>query len=198
MATLLLATNNAGKVREFRSLLAGEPFALTTPRDAGIDLEVEEDGETLRENAAKKAVAFSEASGLAAMADDSGLFIDRLNGEPGVHSARYAGPGASDRDRVALVLERLAGVQAPGRTACFRAVIAVAAPGAGVSFADGECCGIISTTPAGESGFGYDPIFLFPEYEKTMAELDPDAKNSISHRGRAVQAALPALRRLFA
>ena len=171
---------------------------MTTPREAGIHLEVEEDGATLRENAAKKAVAFSEASGLAAMADDSGLFIDHLNGDPGVHSARYAGPNASDQDRASLVLERLAGVPTAERTACFRAVIAVAAPGRGVSFADGECCGIICMAPVGENGFGYDPIFLFPEYERTMAELDPVLKNSISHRGRAVAAALPTLRRLLA
>ncbi len=168
-----------------------------TPREEGIELEVDEDGATLQENAAKKAVAFSEATGLVAMADDSGLFIDHLNGQPGVHSARYAGPGASDHDRVSLVLNRLTGVPAPERTACFRAVIAVAAAGTEVSFADGECCGIISSAPIGENGFGYDPIFFFPEYQKTMAELDTASKNSVSHRARAVQAALPALRNLL-
>lgn len=197
MAKLLLATNNQGKVRELQALLAGESFELTTPGQEGLSLDVEESGETLDDNAAKKAIAFSEASGLPALADDSGLFIDHLDGAPGVHSARYAGPDASDADRVALVLERLNGVPTEERTACFRAVIAIATPDKTPLYAHGECCGIISIVPSGKNGFGYDPIFVFPEYEKTMAELDSTLKNAVSHRGRAIKAALPALRLLF-
>ncbi len=196
MAKLLLATNNLGKVRELQALLAGETFELTTPSQEGLSLDVEETGETLEDNAAKKAIAFSEASGLPALADDSGLFIDHLDGAPGVHSARYAGPDASDADRVALVLERLGGVPAAERTACFRAVIAIATPDEAPLYAHGECCGIISTVPSGKNGFGYDPIFFFPEYQKTMAELDSTLKNTVSHRGRAIKAAIPALRLL--
>ena len=197
MAKLLLATNNLGKVRELQALLAGETFELTTPSQQGLSLDVEENGETLEENAAKKAIAFSEASGLPALADDSGLFIDHLDGAPGVHSARYAGPDASDTDRLALVMERLDGVPTGERTACFRAVIAIATPDKAPLYAHGECCGIISTVPSGKNGFGYDPIFVFPEYQKTMAELDSTLKNTVSHRGRAIAAALPALRLLF-
>ena len=197
MAKLLLATNNQGKVRELTALLAEEPFEITTPRQEGLSLEVEETGTTLEENAAKKAIAFCKASKLPSLADDSGLFIDSLDGAPGVHSARYAGKDLTDQQRVTLILQRMGGIGTERRTACFRTVIAIAAPNTPMSYARGECCGIISTVRSGEHGFGYDPIFVFPEHQKTMAELDPELKNIVSHRGQAVRAAIPALRNLF-
>jgi XTP/dITP diphosphohydrolase len=198
LAKLLLATNNEGKGREFQALLANESFDLTTPQQEGLILDVDESGETLEENAAKKALAFLEASGLPSLADDSGLFVDYLDGAPGVHSARYAGPNASDDDRVTLLIDRLSGVVSEDRTACFRAVIAIAAPNRSLFFSNGECCGIISLVRSGKNGFGYDPIFHFPEHQKTMAELEPELKNTVSHRSRALRAAIPALHDLFA
>ena len=191
---LLLATNNAGKIREFRALLAGESFAVTTPGEEGLSLDVDETGSTLADNATLKAVAFRELTGLPTLADDSGLFVDHLGGEPGVHSARYAGPGATDADRVALLLRRLAGVPDERRTACFRAVIAVALPGRAVEYSYGECCGIIGQVGVGQFGFGYDPVFRFPELGKSMAELGSTEKNGVSHRSRALRAAIPFLR----
>jgi XTP/dITP diphosphohydrolase len=194
---LLLATNNQGKISEFLALLAGTPVDLTTPRQEGLSLDVEETGATLEENAALKALAFSRASGLTALADDSGLFVDALGGEPGVNSARYAGLGATDEQRVALLLRNLSQVPAPRRTASFRCVIAIATPDGAVHYAKGECHGIISQRPIGEKGFGYDPVFYFPDLGKTMAELDSEAKNAVSHRGRATRAALTILQDLL-
>jgi XTP/dITP diphosphohydrolase len=195
---LLLATNNQGKVREFTALLAGIPFSITTPQEEGLSLSVEETGDTLEENASLKARAFSDASGLPALADDSGLFVDALGGEPGVRSARYAGPDATDEQRVQLLLDRLKKVPEPGRTAVFRCTIAVATPAGAPQFANGECRGIISQRATGEKGFGYDPIFFIPELGKTMAELDSDVKNRISHRGKATVAARSILQVLAA
>jgi XTP/dITP diphosphohydrolase len=189
MPKLLLATNNQGKVREFQDLLKGIPFELVTPAQEGIKLDVAETGHTYEENARIKAVAFAKASKLLTLADDSGLEVDALNGEPGIRSSRYAGEGAKDTDRVQFLLNKLMIIPAENRTAHFRCVIAIAFPDGNVEICSGQCEGIITFSPRGEEGFGYDPIFYFPEFNKTMAELPMDIKNNISHRARAAQEA---------
>ncbi len=185
MTDLLIATNNAGKVREFQELFAGLNLRLVAPSTLGLKLEVEENGTTYRENARLKAEAFARASGLLTLADDSGLEVDALEGEPGLRSSRYAGAGAGDAERVRFLLAKLEGVPWEKRTARFRCVIALAALSAEPHFFEGTCEGVIALEPRGGQGFGYDPIFYFPEYRLTMAELDPALKNRISHRGRA-------------
>ena len=184
---LLVGTGNPGKVREFRELLEGLPVELVTPSDIGLDIEVEETGETLEENALIKAQAYANAGGILTLADDSGLFVEALGGAPGVISARYGAPDAkTDEDRVALLLRNLADVPEGERGAAFRCVIIIAEPGVDtVRIAKGELRGIIGKAPRGTNGFGYDPIFVVPEYGKTVAELDSETKNALSHRGRA-------------
>lgn len=194
---LLVATNNRGKVREYAELLDGLAVRLTFPAREGLSLEVEETGETFAENAILKARVYAEASGLLTLADDSGLEVDALDGAPGVRSARYAGPGASDEDRYRLLLRRLAGVPAEGRTARFRCVVALATPEGEVQTAEGCCEGVIGFEPRGTHGFGYDPVFYMPDRGQTMAELLPEVKNRVSHRARAARAAMPILRRLL-
>ena len=186
---LLLATNNTGKVKEYRSLLEGIPFELVTPKELGINMVVEETGDTYRENARLKACALAAQSGLLTLADDSGLEVDALNGAPGVISARYAGENASDAERVEYLLNKLKGIPQEKRTARFYCVIAVAQPDGKVDFCEGECKGLITLKPCGANGFGYDPVFYLPEFGKTMAELPADVKNKISHRARAAQKA---------
>ncbi|HEX2978903.1 MAG TPA: RdgB/HAM1 family non-canonical purine NTP pyrophosphatase [Anaerolineaceae bacterium] len=194
---LLLATNNPGKRVEMQDLLQGLDFALLTPRDVGLELEVEEDGQTYAENAARKALAFARASGLPALADDSGLEVDALGGQPGLHSHRF-GPGmaASDAERRAYLLSRLAGLPRPW-TAHFHCTVAVALPGGEVRLADGDCPGEILPEERGAGGFGYDPVFYIPAAGQTMAELGMAEKNRISHRARAIQAARPILEELM-
>jgi len=193
---LLLATNNKGKVREYRSLLQGIPFDLITPSEVGIIADVDEVGETLEENARLKATALAVQSEMLSLADDSGLEVDALGGEPGRLSARYAGEGASDRDRVNYLLSKLEGVPWEERSACFRCVIAIAAPDGQVEFCSGECRGIITLEPKGEQGFGYDPIFYLPQLGKVMAELPLEVKNEVSHRGQAARKVPQVLKRL--
>ena len=194
---LLLATSNRGKLLEFQHLFPGSRFELVTPTDLKLKLEVVESGTNYAENAHLKALAFARASGLITLADDSGLEVDTLGGEPGIQSARYAGEGAGDRDRVAKLLMKLKDVVWEKRTAHFRCVIAVATPTGRVDFAEGSCDGIITFEPKGASGFGYDPVFYFPDYGRTMAELPMVLKNRISHRGRAAAAALPVIERML-
>ena len=182
---LLIATHNPGKVREYQELLAGLSLELTYPAQKGLDIEVAETGESFAENARLKATAYARASGLLTLADDSGLEVDALGGEPGIRSARYAGSEASDEDRYRLLLEKLRGVPWEERTARFRCVIAVVTPEGQIHTAEGACEGIITFEPKGEHGFGYDPVFYFQEYEMTMAELPSETKNRISHRARA-------------
>ena len=189
MRKLLLATRNPGKVREYRELLQGLPVELTWPEAEGITLEPEEAGATFAENAILKARAYAAASGLLTWADDSGLEVDALGGEPGVRSSRYAGPGASDADRYRLLLRKMAGVPWERRTARFRCVIAIADPAGALHTAEGTCEGIIAFAPRGANGFGYDPVFYLPDRGCTMAELSPAEKNQISHRARAARAA---------
>lgn len=196
---LLISTNNPGKVEELQDLLAELEAQVLTPREVGLDLEVVEDGVTYAENAAKKARAFAQASGLLSLADDSGLEVAALGGAPGLHSKRYSpAPGATDADRRTLLLQNLRASGA-GRpwAAQFRAVIALATPDGRLELAEGICPGEIIPEERGTGGFGYDPIFLLNEFGLTMAELDRERKNRLSHRGRAVRAAWPALLRLL-
>ncbi len=193
MRKLLVATHNQGKVREYRELLADLPLEVTYLDPEGITTEVEETGATFEENARLKAVAYAELSGFWTWADDSGLEVDALAGAPGVYSARYAGPHATDSDRYCKLLDALAGVPWDQRTARFRCAVALATPGGEVRTVDGACEGIIAFGPAGGNGFGYDPVFYFPENDQTMAQLPPEVKNQVSHRGRAAQNALALL-----
>jgi XTP/dITP diphosphohydrolase len=193
---LLLATNNKAKVREYRSLLQALPLALVTLGEEGISSVVSEVGGSLEENAKLKALAFSAESQLVALADDSGLEVEVLGGEPGPLSARYAGEGASDEERIGYLLARLKGIPWEKRSARFRCVIAVATPQGRVEFCSGKCRGIITLEPRGDEGFGYDPIFYLPVLNKTMAELTLEAKNSLSHRGEAARKVPSVLARL--
>jgi XTP/dITP diphosphohydrolase len=195
MRQLLIATNNRGKLHELLPLLGDLPFRLVTPHDLGLRLEVEETGTTYAENARLKAEAFVQASGLLTLADDSGLEVEALGGAPGVHSARYAGAGASDADRRARLIRALHAVPAP-RLARFRCVIALAQPDGTLTYFEGVCAGEIIFAGRGTRGFGYDPLFFLPDRGATMAELSSDVKNQTSHRARAVQAARPFLLQL--
>jgi XTP/dITP diphosphohydrolase len=186
---LLLATNNKAKVREYKSLLQGIPYEIVTLAEQGITTDVNESGETLEANARLKATVLAAESQLLSLADDSGLEVDALGGEPGPFSRRHAGEGATDTDRINRLLARLKDVPEEKRTACFRCVIAIAKPDGTVEICSGECRGVITTEPRGENGFGYDPIFFLPELGKTMAELPPEEKNRISHRARAAEKA---------
>jgi XTP/dITP diphosphohydrolase len=197
MQKVLIATNNPGKRIEFQALLEGFPAEVVTPAEIGLALEVEETGTTYSENAALKGVAFAGASGLLTLADDSGLEVDALDGRPGLHSARFSPlPGATDRDRRLLLLQALGGRPRPW-TARFRCVVAVVAPGQAPRLVEGICPGEILEEERGAGGFGYDPLFWIPEAGATMAELGMQAKNRVSHRGRAVRAALPILLELL-
>ena len=195
MPRLLLATNNAGKVAEFRQLLAGCGWELVTPAELGLTMQVEETGQTYAENATLKAVEYARAGGVVTLADDSGLEVDAMDGRPGVLSARYAGADRTDQERVQAMLQELAGVPDDERTARFRCVIAIADTTGRVELVDGTVEGRIGHEPRGENGFGYDPIFLLPDRGMTTAELPPDEKNTISHRAVAAQKARTVLER---
>jgi len=200
MSKLLMATNNQGKLVEIQALLKDLNLnaSLVTPEQIGLHLKVEEDGDTYAENAARKAVAFAQASGLLTLADDSGLEVDALGGLPGIRSARFAPqPGASDADRRVYLLKRLQGQPRPW-TARFRCTVALCYPNARagegkIQYAEGICPGEIIPEERGQNGFGYDPIFFLPELGRTMAELPMMEKNRISHRARAIRAAKPIL-----
>lgn len=193
---LVLATKNLGKVREMAGLLEPHGIELVSLQDFPGIGEIEEDGGTFRENAIKKASVTCEQTGLMALADDSGLEVDHLDGAPGVHSARFAGESKDDTANNTKLLDLLEDVPAEGRTARFRCVIAIAVPGGWVYTAEGACEGVIIGEPRGDGGFGYDPLFYLPEYGKTFAELDLETKNQISHRGKALAGALDILSEL--
>jgi len=197
MPKLLLATTNQGKTSEYRILLKGIPFELVLPAEEGIDIAVDENGASFEENARTKATSYASLSHLTTLADDSGLEVDALGGEPGIHSARYAGDMASDEDRIDYLLSKLKEIPWKQRTACFKCVIAIAIPGEATKLCYGECHGLIAFEAKGDNGFGYDPIFYLPEYNKTMAELPLEIKNQLSHRGRAAQEAYRTLKRLM-
>ena len=182
---LLIATNNSGKLVELRRLLCVTSFDLLSLKDVGIVHEVAETGTTFEENALLKASTYSGQSGMLTLADDSGLEVDALDGAPGVLSARFAGADATDQERNEYLLDRLIGVRGRLRSARFRCVLALASPGAPTQLFEGECRGHILQSPRGSNGFGYDPIFLLEGSDKTTAELSPDEKNAISHRGKA-------------
>jgi XTP/dITP diphosphohydrolase len=194
MKYLLLATNNIGKLREIQAILESLGIQLLTPNDAGIQLEVVEDGETYAANAARKALAFARRSNLLSLSDDSGLEVEVLDGAPGLHSARFSPkPGATDADRRALLLQCLQGHSRPWR-ARFHCTVALATPDGWVGLAEGNCPGEIIPVERGYNGFGYDPIFLVDGKDLTMAELEMEEKNKLSHRARAVRAAIPLIR----
>jgi XTP/dITP diphosphohydrolase len=194
---LLIATNNKGKLKEIQAILGDLDIELLSPANLGLEMEVVEDGKTYAENATKKALAFSQASGLTSLADDSGLEVDALDGAPGLHSARYSTlPIATDADRRATLLLNLSKKHRPW-AARFRATVAIASPGRSVQLTEGICPGEIIPHERGTSGFGYDPIFLLEGLDKTMAELEMDEKNRLSHRGQAVRKAIPILREIF-
>ena len=183
---MILASKNAHKAKEMQEIL-GDGFTLVTQDEAGFgNIDVIEDGETFRENAIKKAKAIMNASKKTAIADDSGLCVDALSGRPGVYTARFAGEGATDEENIKKLLSEMDGIEWEKRTAKFVCAIAVAALGEDVKVYQGECEGYILEEKHGDNGFGYDPVFFVPEYKKSMAELDGEIKNSISHRFNAL------------
>nr|WP_028972210.1 XTP/dITP diphosphatase [Sporomusa ovata] len=187
MTEIIVATQNAGKVAEFKAALNGLPYKVLSLADLGKFPEAPEQGETFAENASSKAQFYARLTGELCLADDSGLEVDYLNGEPGVYSARYAGENAGDQDNNEKLLEQLVGVPTEKRTARFRCVLVLAEAEKLWYTADGVVEGIILTEPRGTSGFGYDPLLFIPEMNRTFAEMSPEEKNQISHRGRALK-----------
>lgn len=195
---LLVATHNQGKVKEFAEMLADLDVAWLSLADVGVVEDVEETGQTFRENAILKGRFYAEVTGLLTLADDSGLEVDALQGQPGVYTARYGGKGLSHEDRYRLLLANMQEVAIADRTARFRAVIVLVQPdGTVVGEAEGVCEGQIAMEPAGDGGFGYDPVFYLPQWERTMAEVGSAVKHQISHRGQALQRIEPLLRTLL-
>jgi len=196
---LVIATRNTGKLREFRRLFASLDSDVVGLDEAGVAGEMEETGETFEENARIKAAGYARMSGGLVLADDSGLEVDALGGEPGVWSGRYGGEEVSDDERARLLLEKMRGVPRWRRAARFRAVLAIAGSGVGTEpvIVEGMLEGAIADRPLGSNGFGYDPVFWLPERAKTVAQLSPEEKDAVSHRGRAARLALPVLRRLL-
>ena len=196
MPRLLLATSNPGKAREIRALLEPRGWRVLTPAQISLDLDPAETGKTYAENAAIKAHAFAREANMAALADDSGLEVDALGGRPGVHSARYGGIDLSAEGKAELILRELQAVPEEKRGARFRAAIVIATPDGRSWQTDGVCEGHITTRLRGSDGFGYDPIFLLPDRDLTMAELSLNEKNRISSRSQAVRAAVDVLENL--
>ncbi len=195
---LLLATRNPGKLSELRALLGGLPLECTSLVELGTDVEVPEIGATFAENATLKARGYAQLSGLTTLADDSGLEVEALGGAPGVQSARWAGPRATDADRVRLLLQRLQGVPVSARWAQFRCVAAVATRDGRLFTSEGTLRGLIAQEPRGRHGFGYDPVFFVPELGLTVAEMEPETKNRLSHRAQAIRGTRPILEALAA
>jgi XTP/dITP diphosphohydrolase len=196
MPILLIATNNPGKVAEFRDLLADCGWEVVSPPEIGLKLDVAETGTTYSENARIKAVAFSSASGFAALADDSGLEVDALDGQPGPLHHEHGWDGRDDPERIRILVEALKDVPPEKRTARYRAVLVLSLPSGLTAEEEGIEEGLIVDTPAGYGGFGYDPIFYLPELGKTVAELTMDEKNRISHRALAAFKMRDRLRRM--
>lgn len=184
---LIAATKNKGKLEEIAQLLSLLPYDVVSMAEVGIDDDIEENGSTFEENALIKANSVWKITGDTVIADDSGLEVDYLGGAPGVYSARYAGEGATDEDKNRKLLEALAGVPADKRAAKFVCVIAVVFPNGNSLAVRGICEGYIATEPAGDNGFGYDPLFYVPEIGLTVAQMEADLKNNISHRGNALR-----------
>lgn len=193
---ILAATNNAGKLRELRALFTG--VEIVSPTDLELRIEVDETGATFVANATLKAQAFAQATGLLALADDSGLEVDALDGAPGVFSARYGGPGLDDEGRWRLLLQKMLPFTADSeRSARFRCAIVAVTTDGRTCHAEGACEGRIAHEATGQNGFGYDPIFFLPEHNCTMAELDASTKNSFSHRAKALESIRPMLLKTF-
>ncbi len=195
---LLIATKNRGKAREYRDLLSSLPFKVLSLAELNIDVDVEETGSTFAENALLKARTYARLSGLLTWADDSGLAVDALGGWPGVHSARHAGPQATDADRINILLQKLRHVPPEKRTAAFHCVVAIATPDGRAWTTEGTCSGVIIDKPIGSKGFGYDPVFFVPPLGLTFAQMTSTQKNAISHRGMAARKAKTLLAQLIA
>ena len=189
MKKIIFATGNENKMKEIRMILADCGYEILSMKEAGIDVDVVEDGNTFEENAIIKATEISKLVGedCVVLADDSGLEVDYLNKEPGIYSARYEGVDTPYSIKNQIIIDRLAGVEGEARSARFVCAIAAAFPDGRVETRRGTIEGRIAFTPAGENGFGYDPIFYVPEFGKTTAELDPEEKNKVSHRGNALR-----------
>lgn len=187
--SLLIATHNRGKIAEYRLLLADLPVQVTSLEELGIEYEAPETGDTFAANAQQKAVAYVRLTGLRTWADDSGLEVDALEGRPGVRSARYGGAGLNDEDRYRRLLAEMEGVPESARSARFRCAVCIASPDGTDFVVEDTVEGMILRQPAGSYGFGFDPVFFLPEQGKTMAELSPNVKNRLSHRGKAARAA---------
>ncbi len=194
---IVIATLNQNKMREFKALLKDYRVTILSLTDIPHVPEIVEDGKTFRENALKKATVVARATGKLTIADDSGLEVDALHGRPGVYSARFAGAGADDAENNAKLLEELKGVPPDKRGACFKCVLGIATPQGETAFVEGECRGVIIDALRGHHGFGYDPVFLVPEYNQTFSEMPPEQKNSISHRSRALRKLLDILPRFL-
>ena len=183
--TLVIATRNPGKTKEIRDLLKGFPITIKNLDDFGPIPEVEEDGDTFDDNAYKKSSFTARILGLPALSDDSGLCVDALDGAPGVYSARYAGENATDAQNCQKLLKDLEGKK--NRSASFKCVVSIAVPtGAALTY-ESSCDGVILESPRGANGFGYDPVFFFPEFNKTFAEISREKKSRVSHRGKALR-----------
>ncbi len=190
---LVIATLNQNKLKEFKDLLKDFPVTILSLKDFPPISPMVEDGTSFYENALKKATIVARYTGKLAVADDSGIEVEALGGRPGVFSSRFAGEKASDKENNAKLLKELEGVLPEKRGACFKCVLVVARPGGETASVAGECRGVITNEPRGHYGFGYDPIFLVPEYNQTFSEITPEEKNSISHRARALQKLLEIL-----
>ena len=195
--SLLIATGNPGKIRELDALLSSLPILILDTKKLSIDLNIPEVGQTYQENALIKAKAYAEKSGLVVLADDSGLEVDALEGEPGLHSARYAPQAdATDADRRQYLLSKLDGLPQPW-AAHFHCTAVLMTPGGEIFVTKGQCPGIIIPEERGSGGFGYDPIFYLPDHQATMAEISADLKNKISHRALAIKSMLPYIHNVF-
>lgn len=193
MPKLLVATHNKGKIQEYADMLVEIPVQWVGLDEVNIAIDVAETGRTFTENAVLKATTYAQMSGLLTLADDSGLEVDALDGRPGVYTARFGGPGLTPVQRYQYLLSLLEEIPDEQRTAHFTCVIALATPDGLLGTTTGVCPGRITHAPAGDGGFGYDPVFFFPEYGRTMAELPADTKHQISHRGRALRKMAPLL-----
>ncbi|MCI1856717.1 MAG: XTP/dITP diphosphatase [Sporolactobacillus sp.] len=187
MKRLLIASNNQGKIREIKEILADFHVDIVSLHDLGIDIDVPETGSSFQENAALKAETLAARTKLPTLADDSGLSVDALGGEPGIFSARYSGPDKNSQRNIAKLLKKLTGVPTSRRAAHFICVIALSIPGKPTRFAEGRCDGVIAEAPRGRGGFGYDPVFFVPDRKQTFAEIRESEKDKISHRGRALR-----------
>lgn len=183
---MIFATGNQGKIKEIKAILGDIGEEIISMKEAGIDIDIVEDGKTFEENAIIKAKAVMERTGQLVLADDSGLEVDALGGEPGIYSARYMGEDTSYEIKNRNIIERLEGVEGDARSARFVCVIAAAFPDGETVTTRGTIEGVIAKEPAGENGFGYDPIVYVPEYKMTTGQMEPEAKNAISHRGKAL------------